>query len=278
MQNKLLKNKPSNCHSIGYRPIGVMDSGVGGISVLNHIRRLLPHESLSYVADSRYAPYGSLSSEEITKRCFAIADFLIAQDVKALVVACNTATAASIQCMREKYTLPIIGMEPAVKPAALASKNGVIGVLATVGTLKSAQYAALLENHGNGVSVLAQGCEGLVECVERGELVQSSTRELLEKFITPLLDGGADTIVLGCTHYPFLRPLIESIVGAKVAVIDTGKAVSTQLQKKLSEQLLMATEESSAEVIFWTNSPNTQAVTVIQALYGDQTTVKQLLV
>jgi glutamate racemase len=271
MQNKLLKNKPSNTQAIG-----VMDSGVGGISVLKHIHRLLPHENLTYVADSQYAPYGSLSPEKITERCFDIADFLIAQDVKALVVACNTATAASIQLMRAKYTLPIIGMEPAVKPAVLASKNGVIGVLATIGTLKSAQYAALLEHYGNGVSVLAQGCVGLVECVERGELTQHSTRKLLEQYLTPLLAEGADTIVLGCTHYPFLRPLIAEIVGPQIAVIDTGEAVSAQLQKKLAETGLLVRGSQQAEVLFWTNSPWSAASQVIQQLYGETVEVKQL--
>ncbi|MCL4169153.1 UNVERIFIED_CONTAM: hypothetical protein GTU68_010640, partial [Idotea baltica] len=189
-----------------------MDSGVGGLSVLQHIHRLLPNEHLSYVADSQYAPYGSLSPEKITERCFTIADFLIEQDVKALVVACNTATAASIQLMREKYTLPIIGMEPAVKPAALASRNGIIGVLATVGTLKSAQFAALLANYGQDIQVHTQGCVGLVECIERGETNADSTKALITECCAPLLDVGADTIVLGCTHYPFVRELIQKVV------------------------------------------------------------------
>ena len=155
--------------SINNQAIGVMDSGVGGISVLKHIRVLLPFEHLMYVADSKYAPYGNKTAEEITARCMVVADYLIAQDVKALVVACNTATAAAIDTMRSTYDVPIIGMEPAVKPAAAATKNGVIGVLATVGTLKSAQFAALLESYGRNVKVVTQGCVGLVECIERGE-------------------------------------------------------------------------------------------------------------
>lgn len=271
MQNKLLKNKPSK-----NSPIGVMDSGVGGISALKHIQHILPHEQITYVADSLYAPYGNKTPEEITKRCFSIADFLVEQGVKAIVVACNTATAASIQQMRAKYTLPIIGMEPAVKPAALASKNGVIGVLATVGTIKSAQYAALLEHYGAGVTVLAQGCEGLVECVESGALTDDATRRLLKQYIAPLLAGGADTIVLGCTHYPFLRPLIAEIVDPKIAVIDTGKAVSAQLQKKLMEANLLADDSQQAKVVFWTNSPSDKASIVIQQLYGEAVEVKDL--
>jgi glutamate racemase len=273
MQKKLLNNKPSNS-----LPIGMMDSGVGGISVLNHIRQRLPHESIYYVADSLYAPYGNKSPAEITERCFAITDFLIAQGIKALVVACNTATAASIQAMREKYDLPIIGMEPAVKPAVKASRNGVIGVLATVGTIKSAQYAALLANYGEGVKVFAQGCVGLVECVERGELAEDTTLKLVKSYLQPLLDNHADTIVLGCTHYPFLRPLIEQIVGSNVAVIDTGEAVSVQLQKKLIEQDLLMPSAGDAKVVFWTNSQSTTAPAVIQALYGSVANIEQLAV
>ena len=253
----------------------MMDSGVGGISVLNHIGQLLPHESIYYIADSLYAPYGNKTSTEIAERCFAISDFLIAQGVKAIVVACNTATAAAIKSMRARYSIPIIGMEPAVKPAALASKNGIIGVLATVGTIKSAQYAALLETYGAGVTVLAQGCDGLVECVESGALADSATRQLLNQYLAPLLDGGADTIVLGCTHYPFLRPLIAEIVGSHIAVIDTGKAVSAQLQKKLFEAKLLANDTQQADVLFWTNSQSHEASKVIQQLYGEAVEVEQ---
>ncbi len=264
MQNKLLKNKPVNT-----RAIGVMDSGVGGLSVLQHIHRLLPHEHLSYVADSQYAPYGSLSPEKITERCFTIADFLIAQDAKALVVACNTATAASIQLMREKYALPIIGMEPAVKPAALASQNGIIGVLATVGTLKSAQFAALLTNYGQDIQVHTQGCEGLVECVERGEINAASTKAFITKYCAPLLDAGADTIVLGCTHYPFLRELIQEVVGANVSVIDTGEAVAKHLQATLKAQSLLTTlVETEPNITIWTNNVAEDRDAVIQRLWG----------
>jgi len=252
-----------------------MDSGVGGISVLHHIRKLLPHESIYYIADSLYAPYGHKAPITITERCFAMSDFLIAQGVKAIVVACNTATAAAIKAMRERYSLPIIGMEPAVKPAVLASKNGIIGVLATVGTIKSAQYAALLEAYGAGVTVLAQGCDGLVECVESGALADNTARQLLNQYLTPLLDGGADTIVLGCTHYPFLRPLIVEIVGPDVAVIDTGQAVSAQLQKKLLIAGLIANHTQQPNLIFWTNSQSSQASQVMQQLYGEAVEVKQ---
>lgn len=248
------------------QPIGVFDSGVGGISVLKHIRALLPHEDLLYLADSRHAPYGNKSPEFIRERAATLADFLISQGAKALVIACNTATAAAIEALRQEYNVPIIGMEPAVKPAAAATKTGVVGVLATVGTLKSAQFAALLESYGQGVTVVTESCSGLVECIERGELVADETRSLLKSYLKPLLDARADTIVLGCTHYPFVRPLIEEIVGDKITLIDTGAAVAWQLHKRLTEQNLLA-EAGEGTVAFWTNSEASDAERVMAQLW-----------
>lgn len=269
-----IKNIPIRSADIADAPIGVFDSGVGGISVLQHIHALLPHEQLLYVADSRYAPYGNKTPQEIQSRCFEIADFLIAKSVKAIVVACNTATAAAIDMMREKYSLPIIGMEPAVKPAAEASKNGVIGVLATVGTLKSAQFAGLLESYGRNVKVVTQGCIGLVECIERGELSTDNTFDLLKQYCQPLLDEGADTIVLGCTHYPFVKPLIQQIVGKNVTLIDTGAAVAKHLQKRLAALDLLTQQHQAGSVRFWTNSQAADAKQVIEALWGKSAVVK----
>ncbi|MCX7186665.1 MAG: glutamate racemase [Methylophilales bacterium] len=257
---------PNNTNA---RPIAVFDSGVGGISVLKHIHQLLPNENLLYVADSIHAPYGNKSAAEIQARCFAIAEFLIAKDAKALVVACNTATAAAIDQMRAKYSLPIIGMEPAVKPAAEASRSGIIGVLATTGTLQSAQFAALLESYGRNVEVVTQACVGLVECVERGELSQESTRELVKRYCQPLLDEGADSVVLGCTHYPLLRSLIQEVVGADVVLIDTGAAVANQLKSRLLEQGLLADVDQIASINFWSNSDSANAENVIAQLWGE---------
>jgi glutamate racemase len=220
-------------------PVGVMDSGVGGLTVLKHLTRQLPHEHFIYYADSAYAPYGNQSAIKIQQRCFAIADTLIAQGAKALVVACNTATAAAISPLREYFPLPIIGMEPAVKPAAAASKNSIIGVLATTGTLQSAQFAALLEHYGHGVQVVTQACVGLVECIEQGQLDNPHTIALLETYCQPLMAAGADTIVLGCTHYPFVRAHIQNIVGPQVTLIDTGAAVAKRLQQVLAEKNLL---------------------------------------
>lgn len=250
------------------RPIAVFDSGVGGISVLQHIHALLPHEQLLYVADSKHAPYGNKTADEIRARCFEIANFLIAKNAKALVVACNTATAAAIDAMRTQYALPIFGMEPAVKPAAEASKNGIIGVLATTGTLKSAQFAGLLESYGRNVKVVTQACVGLVECIERGELNSDATLKLLQQYCQPLLDEGADTIVLGCTHYPFVRSLIEQVAGKDIALIDTGAAVAKHLQKRLSALDLLANRTEAGQVQFWTNSEAKNAQQVIEQLWG----------
>lgn len=258
------------------RPIAVFDSGVGGISVLKHIHALLPNEQLLYVADSKHAPYGNKTPQEIQSRCFEIADFLIAKDAKVLVVACNTATAAAIDALRTRYTLPIIGMEPAVKSAAAATKNGIIGVLATTGTLKSAQFAALLESYGRNVEVVTQACVGLVECIERGELNTANTRELIRQYCAPLLAEGADTIVLGCTHYPFVRDVIADIVGKEIILIDTGAAVAKQLKRQLEENDLLSERQQVSQVRFWTNSEATNAQQVIAQLWGEHAEVLAL--
>ncbi len=249
-------------------PIGVFDSGVGGISVLKHIHTLLPNEDLIYVADSKFAPYGNKTPEFIQERAVWIADLLISKGAKALVVACNTATAAAVDLLRQKYHLPIIGMEPAVKPAAAASKTGVIGVLATSGTLKSAQFAALLEHYGQQVEVVTQACHGLVECVERGELDSTVTQDLLASYVQPLIAAGADTIVLGCTHYPFVRPLIENLIGDDVVLIDTGAAVAKELKRRLEDTRLLNAETQIGQVGFWSNSTQTDAEDIVMRLWG----------
>ncbi|AKR44020.1 glutamate racemase [Methylophilus sp. TWE2] len=248
-------------------PVGVMDSGVGGLSVLQHLTRQLPHEHFIYFADSAHAPYGNKTATEIQQRCFTIADTLIAKGAKALVVACNTATAAAIAAMRERYSLPIIGMEPAVKPAAAASKNGIIGVLATTGTLKSAQFAALLEHYGQGVQVVTQACVGLVECIEQGQLDTPHTLALLEQYCQPLIAAGADTIVLGCTHYPFVRKHIQTIVGPDVTLIDTGAAVAKRLQQVLEQEQMLNTATEAGDYVFLTSGME-KTGRVMQELWG----------
>lgn len=244
------------------RPIGIFDSGVGGLSVLREIRARLPHEDLIYCADSGFAPYGSRSPHEIQQRSLFLSSFLLQRDCKALVIACNTATAAAADLLRRRWTeIPIIGMEPAVKPATAATHSGVVGVLATVGTLASARFAALLDTFGSGVEVITQPCPGLMECVERGELDQPSTRALLASFVEPLLQADADVIVLGCTHYVFLRALVQELVGPQVKLIDTGAAVAAQLERKLIGVAGLAPQRVGTER-FWVSGETNMDATL----------------
>ena len=189
------------------------------------------------------------------------------------MVACNTATAAAAETLRANYALPIIGMEPAVKPAAQATKTGVIGVLATSGTLKSAQFSALLEHYGQHVQVVTQACHGLVECIERGDLNSLETKALLQTYIQPLLEANADTIVLGCTHYPFVRHLIEQIIPKHVVLIDTGAAVAKHLKNRLDALDLLANGPRHNVLEFWTNSEHEGAAEVISQLWGESVSI-----
>lgn len=221
-------------------PIGVFDSGIGGLSVLRHIRTQLPHENLLYFADSGFAPYGDKSEQEIIDRSFAITEFLHQHHIKALAIPCNTATAAAVRLLRERYpSLPIVGVEPGLKPAANLTKSGMIGVLATAGTLASAKFQALREQVASttGVVILAQACSGLADQVEKGELNSLATAALVRRYVKPLIDQGADTLVLGCTHYPFVQDVIAGIAaseGKAVAnIVDTGEAVARQLARLL---------------------------------------------
>jgi glutamate racemase len=250
-----------------------MDSGVGGLSVLRHIREVLPHEHLLYVADSAYAPYGTKTPEQIQERSLKLASFLVGRGAKALVIACNTATAAAATMLRQQFSLPIIAMEPAVKPAVAATKSGVVGVLATSGTLKSAQFAALLETFGQGVHVVTQAGLGLVECVERGELDTQATRDLLWQYLKVLQREGADTLVLGCTHYPFLRGMITDLVGDRMAVIDTGSAVAKQLVRRLGDAGLLSDEPGPGSEQFWTSGELPHSQKIISQLWGKPVTV-----
>lgn len=217
-------------------PIGVFDSGIGGISVLREIRALLPAENLVYYADSGHCPYGGKPRETILARAVAITEFLIGRGAKLIVVACNTATIAAVEHLRATYPLPFVGMEPAVKPAAALTRSGVVGVLATGAALAGDKFHRLVAQHAGGVRVITQPCPGLVEQVEAGDLDGPLTRALVERYTATLLAARADVIVLGCTHYPFLRPLIQDTVGSAVTLIDTGGAVARQTQRVLERE------------------------------------------
>lgn len=255
--------------------IGVFDSGVGGLSVLRHIREVLPDERLIYVADSGHVPYGDKSREYIEERSASITRFLQQQGADAIVIACNTASAAAAATLRSQFNMPIIAMEPAVKPAVAASRNGIVGVLATVGTLASARFAALLERYSGEGEIITQGCPGLVEQVEKGELDNLLTRELIARYTAPLLARGADTLILGCTHYPFLAPLITEVVGAHVALVDTGAAVARQLQRRIKTELPSRLAGSSAAE-FFTSGEAASGARIMSVLWGENVEVRRL--
>ncbi|WP_338479530.1 glutamate racemase [Pseudomonas trivialis] len=234
-------------------PIGVFDSGVGGLSVLDEIQQLLPHESLLYVADCGHIPYGEKTPAFILERSRLVAEFFRSQGAKAFVIACNTATVAAVADLRLDFPdWPLVGMEPAVKPAAAATRSGVVGVLATTGTLQSAKFAALLDRFATDVRVITQPCPGLVELIETGDLTSPALRQLLQGYIEPLLSAGCDTIILGCTHYPFLKPLLAQMLPPSVILIDTGAAVARQLKHLLGQRDLLATGNPSPAQ-FWTS-------------------------
>ncbi|MBP3998766.1 glutamate racemase [Pseudomonas koreensis] len=235
-------------------PIAVFDSGVGGVSVLAEIQHLLPNESLLYLGDCGHIPYGEKTPEFIRQRCSVMAGFFREQGAKALVIACNTATVAGVADLRRDFPdWPIVGMEPAVKPAAAATRSGVVGVLATTGTLQSAKFAALLDRFATDVRVITQPCPGLVERIESGDLHSPELRALLKHYVDPLLASGCDTIILGCTHYPFLKPMLKSMIPESISLIDTGAAVARQLQRLMAERDLLAVGPNRP-VRFWTSA------------------------
>lgn len=230
-------------------PIGIFDSGLGGLSVLRHIQAQLPNEHLLYFADSGFAPYGDKPHALVVERVLSVACFLRAHGAKALVVACNTATVAAIHILRERMPeLPIVGVEPGLKPAALQSRNRNIGVLATQRTLQGDKFQQLREHieAQYGVRFMLQPCIGLADLIETGELDSPVLTALLTRFIQPLLAQEIDTLVMGCTHYPLVRPAIERVLAnhgrSDVCIVDTGDAVARQLARRLDSSALLRTQ------------------------------------
>jgi glutamate racemase len=264
---------PNTANPSSAAPVGVFDSGIGGLSVLRHIRDQLPHESLLYFADSGYAPYGGKPEAVIVERALAIADFLLRQGAKALVVACNTATAAAIKALRAAYPeLVLVGVEPGLKPAVAATRSKIVGVLATEITLKSDKFAQLREqiSADSGVRFLPQACIGLVDQIEQGELHSAATALLVQRYVAPLIAQGADTLVLGCTHYPFVQALIDQVIlrsELAVSVIDTGESVARQLARRLAAHGLLTTNaDEGALQAFTTGSHDALANAFAQLL------------
>lgn len=257
-------------------PIGVLDSGVGGLSVLREIRKALPDENLLYVADSGYAPYGERSAAFIEARSIAIVEFFARMRAKAIVVACNTATSVAVDALRSRFLLPIVAIEPALKPAAAITKSGTVGVLATSRTLESGRFAKLVSNHATGIQVLIQPCPGLVEQVEKGDLAGPATRSLVNQYVSPLLEQGADVLVLGCTHYPFLEPVIQAVAGPSISVIDPAGAVARELRRRLQQHDLVAGTDCPGTNRFYTTGSPVQVKGVIDRLWTAAVTVEEL--
>lgn len=251
-------------------PIGVFDSGVGGLSVLKHIHALLPAEKLLYVADSAFIPYGNKSATFIVQRALTITDFFITNKVKAVVVACNTATAAAIHELRAKYSLPIIGVEPAIKPAASLTKTGKVGVLATPGTLSSIKFQKLLAQFGTGIEIIIQPCNDWVDLIEAGELSGQRIRTAIATCLTPLISQGTDVLVLGCTHYPFLTPLLQEIAGPEVTLLDPGPAVAQELKKRLAHVQLLNSSLTAGAVSFKTTGSLSTFERMLQTLWNGE--------
>lgn len=225
--------------------IGLFDSGSGGLSVLREIVRLLPDEKYVYYSDNAHCPYGEKSPEFIRERCREIVRLLLDKGVDIIVVACNTATAAAIQVLREEFPVRFIGMEPAVKPAALGTRTGVVGVLATAGTLKGSKYLTTKGNFEDGCTIVEHVGQGFVELVENGDLEGEATEEVVRTSLQPLLDAGADTIVLGCTHYPFLLPVLRKLAGPGVRFIDPAPAVARHLIYVMVQERLLSEREAT---------------------------------
>ncbi len=231
--------------------IGIFDSGIGGLSAFREIRKLLPGQKYIYYADSAHCPYGEKSREYVIDRARSITDFLIGKGAKIIVIACNTATAAAIATLRSEYDIPFIGMEPAVKPAALNTRTGVIGVLATAGTLKGSKYLKMREKYADDVTVVEHVGQGFVELVEKGMFEGSEVDKVVEESVFPLLEAGADTIVLGCTHYPFLEGAIRRAAArftaardiAAVRIIDPAPAVALHLKDVMAEHGIPETDD-----------------------------------
>jgi glutamate racemase len=261
-------------------PIGVFDSGVGGLSVLRAIRRELPAEQIVFLGDQFHVPYGPRRLEEVRNFSEQITRFLIKQGAKLIVVACNTASAAALHTLRDLFPqVPFVGMEPAVKPAAEHTQSGVVGVLATPATFQGALYASVIERFANGVTVLQSTCPGLVEQIENGRLEAPETRSILESALRPMMRQDIDTIVLGCTHYPFVIPLIQSIVGPHVHVIDPAPAVARQVRRLLAAGGMLAPENHSpmagpAAVQLFTTGEIKKLRALLPLLLGEDLPVK----
>lgn len=258
------------------KPIGVLDSGVGGLSLLRAIQAELPQENLLYVADSLHAPYGDKSPAWISARSAQIISFLVGQQCKAVVIACNTITAVAVSELRDSFAVPIIAIEPAIKPAAIMTRSGVIAVMATTRTLHSESLQRLRQRYAAGVEVLFVPCPGLADKVESVDLDSSEVEQLLRSLLTPALDKGVDTLVLGCTHYPFLLDSIQRVVGPDVQIIDPSAAVAAEVGRRLQALDLLSTQQTPGILAFCSSAAQDKARSIMSSLLGQPLSVAAL--
>jgi glutamate racemase len=234
------------------QPIGIFDSGIGGTSIWKAIHQLLPNEKTIYLADSKNAPYGQKSKQEIITLSMKNTDFLLEMNCKLIVVACNTATTNAIQELRAKYDVPIIGIEPAIKPAVTHSKTQIIGILATQGTLNSELFNKTTEKYQD-TKIIEQVGHGLVQLIENGDIDSPEMTELLHSYLNPMIEANIDYLVLGCSHYPYLIPQIKKIIPEHIQIIDSGEAVAKQTRNILRDKVGFSSAENS-DPVFYTNT------------------------
>ncbi len=264
-------------HPLPGSPIAVFDSGVGGLSVLRAIRSELPYESILFLADQAHVPYGPRPLQEVQGFAENITRFLISLDAKLVTVACNAASAAALHHLRRTFpNVPIVGMEPAVKPAAESTRSGVVGVLATPATFQGALYASVLERFAADVTVLQDTCPGLVNQIEAGNLDGNETRAILEAALGPMLAQGIDTVVLGCTHYPFVIPLIQEIAGPQVRVVDPAPAVARQVRRRLQALDSLQIQSTPGFLRFMTTGDPARLESLLPGLAGIQTSARRI--
>lgn len=258
------------------QPIGVFDSGVGGLSILREIVREAPGEDVVYFADSAHCPYGARPAAEIERLSHAVTEFLVAHHAKLVVVACNTASAAALPSLRARFSVPIVGMVPAVKPAVARSRTRKVGVLATAGTAQGTLYADVIQRFADGVEVYTQVGHGLVELVEAGEVEGPQAEAAVERYLRPLLAAGVDTLVLGCTHYPFLMPTIEQVSQGRLTVVEPSAAIAAQTRRVLEERGL-GHAAASGRQLYFTSGDATDFATKLRRLCGIESYVRQVI-
>jgi glutamate racemase len=254
--------------SLGVRaPIGIFDSGVGGLSVAREIRAALPAEEILYVADTAYCPYGDRPLEEVRQRALAVGRYIQDAGAKLLVAACNTASGAALEDLRAALAIPVVGLEPAVKTAAARTRARRVGVMATSGTLRSERFARLVQAYGDGVDVLPQPCPGLADLIEEGHLDDDALRARLDELARPLRDAGVDTVVLGCTHYAFVAPAIQRALGAAVALVDSAPAIARRTVHLLDQARARRPGEDGGLRVLTTGDPR-KVGPVVDRLWG----------